>query len=123
MAKYNLKQIVKINKFDLYPTEYYYFIKKNIQPFRNLFRKKENRKYKEGWTSIYNFDDELIDISKIEKKYIIIDGKCFEKPEIRIYFSGNVVFQKFFETFEEVEKFEERIVHQSIQDVNYIIEL
>jgi hypothetical protein len=110
MAKYNLKQVIKISKSDFYPTDDYYFTKKNLQPIRNLFRKKKNRKYVEGWVYSYSLENTIIQENEIKSPYVIIDGKCFEKPVIKIFFTNDFKFYKYFDSYRDTERFEKKII-------------
>ena len=65
MAKYNLKHLVKIVKFDFYKVNDYQYTKVSTQPIRNLFRKKENRKYVEGWVHYFDHEGEIIPENEI----------------------------------------------------------
>lgn len=120
--KYNLKQMIKISTYDFFESADFHFVKNNSQPIRNLFRKKENKKYKTGWTRF--LDENLYTEEELfEKGYVIKNGILFEKPDVWVIFNNKIIFKKRFETFEEAEKFAKKVKKLAMTDNDYVVDL
>lgn len=110
MADYNLQFLVKITVSDKYKSNRFYYRKSNCQPFKNLFRKKENKIYKYGWCEAYDLEDNWYDENNLpDSNYFISDGVCYLKPLVSLKFIGDVHVEKTFNNYVDAVRYKERI--------------